>query len=222
MKICPECQSPLKPIGQDFFCLDCDFDTLKPSNFQGISETIVPLPTRHPIRPLTLRPQPRRPTRNTTPRLIGIDAEWYFKTQLKKYRKWKDRDFHHVPPDYTCSGRHTTGCNTIIYFHRSTIEAHEQTALFTNYPRRQTPVPEEERINELVYNLTVRGDELIKNGWTYEMIDRLEPFTPHPWRRKRKFLLVDLKTVSETFCVGKPVHQLPPLGGPGPNPYRFI
>ena len=210
MKICPECQSPLKPIGQDFFCLDCDFDTLKPSSFQGVAKTKEPLP-------------PRRPTRNTTPRWIDIDAEWYFKTQLKKYRKWKDRDFHHVSPDYTSTGhRSITGYNTTMYFHRSTVEAHEQTALFTDHPRQQTPVPEEERINELAYNLTVRGDALIENGWTYEMIDKLEPFVPHPWRRKRKFLLIDLKKVSKTFCVGKPVHKLPPLGGGPPNPYRFL
>ena len=204
MKRCPECSSQLQPIGKDFFCLDCDFDTLKPSSFQGVAKTKEPSP-------------PRRPTRNITPQWIEIDAEWYFKTQLKKYRKWNNRDFHHVAPDYIYKGYHTT-----MYFHRSTVEAHEQTAFFTDHPRRQTPVPEEERINALAYNLTVRGDELIRNGWTYEMIDELEPFVTHKWRRKRKFLLVDLKTVSETFFVGEPVHQLPPLGGPGPNPYRFM
>ena len=204
MKICPECSALLHPIGQDFFCLDCDFDTLKPSSFQGVAKTKEPSPLR-------------RPTRNTTPQWIDIDAEWYFKTQLKKYRKWNNRDFHHVSPDYTFTGYHTT-----MYFHRSTVEAHEQTAFFTDSPRRQTPVPEEERIDELAYHLTVRGDELIRNGWTYEMIDRLEPFVLHKWRRKRKFLLVDLKTVSETFYIGEPVHKLPPLGGPGPNPYRFL
>ncbi len=204
MKRCPECSSQLQPIGKDFFCLDCDFDTLKPSSFQGVAKTKEPSP-------------PRRPTRNITSQWIEIDAEWYFKTQLKKYRKWNNRDFHHVAPDYIYKGYHTT-----MYFHRSTVEAHEQTAFFTDHPRRQTPVPEEERINALAYNLTVRGDELIRNGWTYEMIDELEPFVTHKWRRKRKFLLVDLKTVSETFFVGEPVHNLPPLGGPGPNPYRFM
>ena len=207
MKIYPKCQSPLKPIGQGFFCLYCDFDTLKPSSFQGIAKTIELLPTRRPT---------RQPTRNITPHWIDIDAEWYFKTQLKKYRKWKDRDFHHVSPDYISKGYYTT-----MYFHRSTIEAHEQTAFFTNQPRRQTPVPEEERINELAYNLTVRGDALIKNGWTYEMIDKLEPFIPHRWRRKREFLLIDLQKVSKTFSVGKQVHKLPPLGGPRYKTYGW-
>ena len=206
MKICPECQSPLKPIGQDFFCLDCDFDTLKPSRFQGIAKTKEPLP-------------PRRSTRNTTPRLIDIDAEWYFKTQLKKYRKWKDRDFHEVPPDHTSTGhRSATGYHTTMYFHRSTIEAHEQTAFFTDRRRRQTPVPEEERINQLSCDLTIRGDVLIGNGWTYEMIDKLEPFIPHPWRKRRKFLLAELKKVSETLYVGKTenrVSKTPSVRKPG-------
>ena len=209
MKICPQCQSPLKTIGQDFFCLDCDFDTLKPSSFQGTAKTEVPLQIHRPT---------RRSTRNTTPQWIDIDAEWYFKTQLKKYRKWKDRDFEVVPANYI----HRRYGGTTIYFHRSTVEVHEATSLFRDHPRRQTLVPEEERINELAYNLTVRGDVLIENGWTYEMIDKLEPFVPHPWRRKRKFLLIDLEKVSKTFCVGKPVHKLPSLGGPSPNPYRFL
>ena len=204
MKKCPECQSPLKSIGQDFFCLDCDFDTLKPSNFQGVAKTKEPLLIRRPT---------RRSRRNITPHWIDVDAEWYFKTQLRKYRKWKDLDFQLVPPDYI-----SNGYNTTKYFHRSTIEAHEQKIFFTDSPRRQTPVPEEERINELAYNLTVRGDVLIENGWTYEMIDKLEPFVPHKWRRKRKFLLVDLKKVSKTFYIGKPIHKLPPLGGPKHKP----
>lgn len=203
MKICPECSSPLHPIGKDFFCLDCDFDTLKSSSFHGVATGELS--------------SPRRRRRNTTPRWIDIDAEWYFKTQLKRYRKWNDRDFADVAPDFVFHGYHTT-----LYFHRTTIEAHEQTAFFTNHPRRQIPVPEGKRIDALAYDLTVRGDDLIRNGWTYEMIDKLEPFVPHRWRRKRKFLLVDLKTVSETFFVGEPVHKLPPLGGPGPNPYRFL
>lgn len=205
MKTCPECSGQVQAIGKDFFCLDCDFDTLTHRSFDGIAATDVPhLPQR-------------RRRRNTTPEWIDIDAEWYFKTQLKQYRKWKDRDFQYVSPDYCSKGYHTT-----IYFHRSTVEAHEQTVFFTDHPRRQTPVPEDERINELAYDLTVRGDELIKAGWTYEMIDELKPFVNHKWRRKRTFLLVDLKTVSKTFFVGEPVHQLPPLGGPGPNPYRFM
>ena len=209
MKTCPQCQSPLNPIGKDFFCLDCDFDTLKPSSFQGVAKTIVPLPTRQPIRPLTLRPPPpRRPTQNITPRWIGVDAEWYFKAQLKKYRKWGDRDFRHVPPDHIGSGSRATGSRCIIYFHRSTIEAHEKTLLFRNYPRQQTPVPEEKRINQLACNLTIRGDVLIANKWTYEMIDKLEPFIPHRWRRNRKFLLADLKKVSETLYLGKPENKV--------------
>ena len=207
MKRCPECLGQVQSLGKDFFCLDCDFDTLKPSSFQGVAKTKELSPPRR-------RPRPRR---NTAPRWIEIDAEWYFKTQLKNYRKWKDRDFHLVEPDYIHNAFYTTN-----YFHRSTVEAHEQTAFFIDHPRRQTPVPDDERINELAFNLTVRGDELIRNGWTYEMIDALgSPFVPHKWRRKRKFLLVDLKTVSETFCVGEQVHPLPRLGGPPPNPYRF-
>ena len=85
-------------------------------------------------------------------------------------------------------------------------------------PGGKHPSPKKKRINELAYNLTVRGDILIENGWTYEMIDKLEPFVPHKWRRKRKFLLVDLKKVSKTFYIGKPVHKLPPLGGPKHKP----
>ena len=206
MKICPECSGQLQPIGKDFFCLDCDFDTLKPSSFQGVAKTKEP--TRRPT---------RQSTRNTTPHWIDIDAEWYFKTQLKKYRKWNDADFTIVSVDYVGKS-----WNAPSYFHRSTVEAHEATAFFRDRPRRQSPVPESERINVLAYDLTVRGDELIRNGWTYEMIDRLEPFVTHKWRRKRKFLLVDLKKVSKTFFVGEQVHKLPPLGGPGPNPYRFM
>ena len=54
MKRCPECFGQGQPIGnQDFFCLNCDFDTLKSSTFQGVVET----------RKLST---PRRPRRNTT------------------------------------------------------------------------------------------------------------------------------------------------------------
>ena len=199
--ICPECSGSLQPIGKDFFCLDCDFDTLKSSSFHGVATgelSSLPSPT-----------SPPRRRRDTTPQWIEIDAEWYFKTQLRKCRKWRDRDFQRVAPDFVSHGYHT-----VMYFHRSTVEAHEQTAFFTNHPRRQIPVPEEKRIDVLAYDLTVRGDDLIRNGWTYEMIDALEPFVPHRWRRKRKFLLVDLKTVSETIYVGEPVYKLPPLGVP--------
>ena len=127
MKICPQCQSPLKPIGQDFFCLDCDFDTLKPSNFQGIAKTKEPLLIRRPT---------RRSRRNITPHWIDVDAEWYFKTQLRKYRKWKDVDFSVVSPDWSFSGYHTT-----MYFHLSTIEAHEQTAFLPTTPDGKHPSP---------------------------------------------------------------------------------
>ena len=208
MNACPQCQSPLKPIGQDFFCLDCDFDTLNPSNFQGAAETKEPLQVRRPT---------RRPSQNITPHWIDVDAEWYFKTQLKRYRKWNDTDFYVVPVDYV--GR---GWNSPQYFHRSTVEKREQTSFFRLTPRKQRNVPEKERIDELSYHLTVRGDTLIQNGWTYEMIDKLEPFVNHRWRRKRKFLLIDLKKVSKTFYIGKQVHDLPRLGGPGPNPYRYL
>ena len=203
-KICPDCSGQLQPIGKDFFCLDCDFDTLTASSFQGTAKTAEGMPPHRP-----------RQRRNTDPRWIGIDCEWYFKTQLKKYRKWKDRDFHHVASDYVYEGYHTT-----IYYHRSTVEAHEATPIFRAHPRRQMPVPEKERINELAYQLTVRGDELIRAGWTYEMIDQLTPYRSHSWRRKRKFLLADLRKVSETFFIGEQVHPLPTLGGPPPNPYR--
>ena len=204
MKMCPECSGQLSPIGQDFFCLDCDFDTLKPSRFHGAAKTKASgTPTRR---------------RNTTPQWIEIDAEWYFKTQLRQYRKWRDRDFLHVSHDYIFEGNY----RTTIYFHRSTVEAHETTSFFRDRPRRQTYVPDDERINELAYDLTVRGEDLMKAGWTYEMIDRLPQFVEHRWRRKRKFLLCDLSKVSKTFYVGEQIHETPRLGGRPPNPYRFL
>ena len=67
-------------------------------------------------------------------------------------------------------------------------------------------------------DLTIRGDVLIGNGWTYEMIDKLEPFIPHPWRKRRKFLLAELKKVSETLYVGKTenrVSKTPSVRKPG-------
>ena len=33
--------------------------------------------------------------------IIAVDAEWYLKNQLRKYRKWKDADFERVTPDWS-------------------------------------------------------------------------------------------------------------------------
>lgn len=204
MKTCPECSGQLRPIGTDFFCLDCDFDTIKPGRLPGVAGTDLVYPAY------------RRPRENTTPHWIAIDAEWYMKTQLRQHRKWKDADFARIEPDYV-----GTGFYTAYYFHASTVEYHENTDFFRDLPRRQTPVPEDEKINALAYNLTVRGEDLMKAGWTYEMIDRVPQFVAHKWRRKRKFLLCDLSKVSKTFYIGEQIHATPPLGGPPPNPYRF-
>ena len=205
MKTCPECSGQLRPIGTDLFCLDCDFDTFTSIRPPGVAHTAV------------VHPTPRRgPRRNTTPQWIEIDAEWYMKTQLRKHRKWKDADFASVAPDYVGTGYYTT-----YYFHASTVENHENTDFFRDFPRRQTPVPENEKINELAYRLTVRGEDLMKAGWTYEMIDRLPQFVAHKWRRKRKFLLCDLAKVSKTFYIGEQIHETPRLGGPR-KPYRFL
>lgn len=204
MTTCPKCEGPVRPIGKEFFCLDCDFDTLTPSRHQGVAET-------------SPDPPQRQHGNRLTPLFIAIDAEWYMKTQLRRHRKWRDEDFTSVPVDYTGKGRYATN-----YFHASTVEKHEKTAFFRNTPRRQLPVPEGEKINELSYDLTIRGDDLMKAGWTAEMIDRLPTFRPHRWRRKRKFLVCELSKVSPTFHVGPQVLKTPPLGGPSPNPYRFL
>lgn len=192
MKRCPECDGSVRPIGTDFFCLDCDFDTFTSAKLVGVAHTADVYPLLRQRRP-----------RNRSPQWIDTDAEWYMKTQLRQHRKWKDADFASVEPDYVGTGYRTT-----YYFHASTVEKHENTTFFRASPRRQTPVPEDEKINELAYQLTVRGEDLIKVGWTAEMIDRLPQFVAHRWRRKRKFLLCDLSKVSKTFYVGPQVIEI--------------
>lgn len=197
MNRCPKCFSDLRPIGGDFFCLDCDYDTLKPS-FQGTANT---------------QEQPRRH------RLIEVDSEWYMKTQLRQYRDWTHIDFFSVDPDYIHVPKRYG--YTTNYFHRTTVEAHENTDFFTDVPRRkQRPVPDDKKITELSYDLTVRGDELMRAGWTAEMIDALAIHTGHKWRRKRLFLLCDLTRVSKVFCVGPQVVPTPPCGSKY-QPRRF-
>ena len=192
MTRCPECSGQLRPIGADFFCLDCDFDTLQSVKNGGVATTA------------SVYPPPRRQRpRNRTPQWIDTDAEWYMKTQLRRYRKWRDEDFARVQPDYIGTGYYTTN-----YFYASTVEKHENTDFFRASPRRQTPLPEDVKINELAYHLTVRGEDLIKAGWTAEMIDQLPQFVAHKWRRKRKFGLCDLSKVSPKFHVGPQVIEI--------------
>ena len=181
MNRCPECSGEVRSIGTDFFCLDCDFDTLAPIT---------------------------RTATSNEPRLIEVDAQFYTKTQLIKFRKWKNRDFLQVAPFYVSAEWSRKSPNRTQYFDRWSVEAHEQTHLFTDYKRRQTPVPEDEKINALAWTLTVRGEELILNGWTAEMIDQLTPYRSHRWRRKRLFLLCDLPKVSKTFYVGPQVIEI--------------
>ena len=78
MTSCPECSGQLRPMGADFFCLDCDFDTLQSAKHGGMANTAIVYPS----------PRRRRP-RNRTPQWIDTDAEWYMKTQLRKDRKWR-------------------------------------------------------------------------------------------------------------------------------------
>ena len=134
--------------------------------------------------------------------IIAVDAEWYLKNQLRKYRKWKDADFERVTPDWSGSyGWNHPG----IYFHRETVEKHEGTDLFRmDFKRQQRLIPENERINYLAWRLCIRGDELIANGWDIDLIDTLTPYRYHRWRKKRLFVLADLKDVAQ--------HQPPLLG----------
>ena len=69
------------------------------------------------------------------------------------------------------------------------------------WQKRQLPVPEDEKIKEFAWTLCVLGDELIKNGWSYAMIDKLPPYRQHKWRKKHLFRLCDLSKVSETFRI---------------------
>ena len=75
--------------------------------------------------------------------IIAVDAEWYLKNQLRKYRKWKDADFERVTPDWSGSyGWNHPG----IYFHRETVEKHEGTDLFRmDFKRQQRLIPENEK-----------------------------------------------------------------------------
>ena len=174
---CPNCAGTVKVLSQTaMFCLDCDWDNLEERDF----------------------------SRKTRP----VDVEWYTKMQLKEYRRWKDGDFLRVQPDwiggYRYNNRHLSGYQT-YYFHRSTVEAHEVTPQFQEqvrrWQKRQLPVPEDEKIKEFAWTLCVLGDELIKNGWSYAMIDKLPPYRQHKWRKKRLFRLCDLSKVSETFRI---------------------
>ena len=157
---CPNCAGTVKVLSQTaMFCLDCDWDNLEERDF----------------------------SRKTRP----VDVEWYTKMQLKEYRRWKDGDFLRVQPDwiggYRYNNRHVSGYQT-YYFHRSTVEAHEVTPQFQEqvrrWQKRQLPVPEDEKIKEFAWTLCVLGDELIKNGWSYAMIDKLPPYRQHKWRKK--------------------------------------
>ena len=174
---CPNCAGTVKVLSQTaMFCLDCDWDNLEERDF----------------------------SRKTRP----VDVEWYTKMQLKEYRRWKEGDFLRVQPDwiggYRYNNRHLSGYQT-YYFHRSTVEAHEVTPQFQEqvrrWQKRQLPVPEDEKIKEFAWTLCVLGDELIKNGWSYAMIDKLPPYRQHKWRKKHLFRLCDLSKVSETFKI---------------------
>ena len=180
MKNCPECGGVLRVLqNASVFCLDCDWDTLASIDFRQ--------------------------------KTIAVDAQWYTKTQLRKYRRWTDTDFSRVPPDWHSGGSYTKYRRTYAkqYFYRDTVWAHEATAGFQTQARhglkkRQQLVPEDEKIHTLAWTVCVRGDELILNGWTPEMIDRLPLYRSHPWRKKRLFRLCDLSKVSKTFCLGDP------------------
>ena len=163
---CPNCAGTVKVLSQTaMFCLDCDWDNLEERDF----------------------------SRKTRP----VDVEWYTKMQLKEYRRWKEGDFLRVQPDwiggYRYNNRRGSGYQT-YYFHPSTVEAHEVTPQFQEqvrrWQKRQLPVPEDEKIKELAWTLCVLGDELIKNGWSYAMIDKLPPYRQHKWRKKALVPLV--------------------------------
>ena len=174
---CPICAGDVRFLSEtEMFCLDCDWDNLEKLDLSN--------------------------------KVIAVDAEWYTKTQLKEYRRWKDDDFRCVPPDfvggYGYNNRRRSGYET-YYFHRETVEAHEATPQFqkrvSRWRRRQYAMPEGEKIKELAWTLCVRGDELIKNGWSHAMIDELPAYRQHKWRKNRVFRLCDLSQVSETFRI---------------------
>lgn len=181
--VCPECGGTIRHLSEtSTFCLDCDWDNL------------VPLGSK----------------------VIAVDAEWYTKTQLRTFRLWKDADFESVPPDWSgCYSSRNHWGRTTYYFHRSTVESHEATVAFearlSRARTRQRPIPQTENIHTLAWTLCVRGDELIRNGWTYEMIDELPPYRSHSWRKKRLFRLCDLSQVSKTFKIETETQEPPPV-----------
>ena len=153
-------------------------------------------------------------------RVIAVDAAWYMKTQLRKYRRWTDRDFAVVLPDWSSAGWYTKYRNGYAtqYFYRDTVSAHEETVEFQRQlalpgkSTRQRLVPEPEKIHTLAWTACVRGEELFENGWTREMVDRLPAYSWHKWRRKRLFRLGDLLTVSQTFFIGDQTVETPTRG----------
>ena len=174
---CPNGAGTVQVLSQPaMFCLDCDWDNLGKLDFSS--------------------------------KILTVDAEWYTKTQLKEYRRWKDDDFLRVQPDwiggYGYNNRRGSGYQT-YYFHRETVGTYEATPQFQKqvirWQRSQHRVPEDEKIKELAWTLCVRGDELLKNGWSYAMIDKLPAYRQHKWRKKRVFRLCDLSKVSETFRI---------------------
>lgn len=134
--------------------------------------------------------------------IIGVDVEWYLKTQLKKYRYWSDADFKSVSPDWVGGYRYNY---TGHYFHCTTVAAHEATETFglrmSRRTRRQKPVPVDERITELAWTVCVSGAELMAYGWSKEMLDALPTYRQHTWRKKRLFRLCDLSKVSKVFKI---------------------
>lgn len=183
--VCPECGGTIRHLSEtSTFCLDCDWDNL------------VPLEDRI--------------------KFIAVDAEWYTKTQLRTFRLWKDADFENVPPDWIgCYSSRNHWGHTTYYFHRSTVESHEASVAFearlSRARTRQRLIPQTENIHTLAWTLCVRGDELIRNGWTYEMIDELPPYRSHSWRKKRLFRLCDLSQVSKTFKIETETQEPPPV-----------
>lgn len=167
---CPECGGTVRSLSASLFCLDCDWDDLPKIDFGH--------------------------------KTFPVDACWYTKTQLMKYRRWNDTDFQRVSPDWIQESSRWR--NGTYYFYCETVESHEATPRFlARIPRfriPQRPVPEEDKITVLAWTVCIRGDELIKNGWTHEMIDALPVYKNHSWRTRRLFRLCDLSEVSKIFC----------------------
>ena len=185
---CPVCEGVVRQISKnDVFCLDCDWDNLTPLGIetQSVAPTVEITP----------------PERRRNYRRIPCDAEWYTKTQLRRYRRWNDDDFTIIAPDWQ-GGYGYAWCAT-AYFHKTTVDRHENTEMFQR-TMRQREIPSNEKINALAWRVCVQGKELMSNGWTNEMIDRLPIYRNHTWRKRRLFLLDDLKQVSATLRIEKP------------------